>query len=106
MLGLMQKQQLLTSNLLEFAERYHRDTEIVSRRVEGDIHRYTYGEFAQRSRQLAQTLDGMDLAAGTRVASLAWNGYRHMELYYGVGGSGRVIHTLNRQPRRGRGAVL
>ncbi len=95
MLGLMQKQQLLTSNLLEFAERYHRDTEIVSRRVEGDIHRYTYADFAQRSRQLAQTLDGMGLAAGTRVASLAWNGYRHMELYYGVGGSGRVIHTLN-----------
>ncbi len=95
MLGLMQNQQMLTSNLLEFADRYHRDTEIVSRRVEGDIHRYTYADFARRARQLANTLDGMGLAPSTRVASLAWNGYRHLELYYGVGGSGRVIHTVN-----------
>ncbi len=95
MLGLMQNQQLLTSNLLEFAERYHRDTEIVSRRVEGDIHRYTYADFARRARQVAGTLDAMGLAPSTRVATLAWNGYRHLELYYGVGGSGRVIHTVN-----------
>ena len=95
MLGLMQNQPLLTSNLLEFAELYHRDTEIVSRRVEGDIHRYTYGDFAQRARQVANTLDTMDLPQSARVATLAWNGYRHLELYYGAGGSGRVIHTIN-----------
>ncbi len=95
MLGLMQNQPLLTSNLLEFAERYHGDTEIVSRRVEGDIHRYTYANFANRARQVANTLDAMGLAPSTRVATLAWNGYRHLELYYGVGGSGRVIHTIN-----------
>ena len=71
MLGLMQNQQLLTSNLLEFAERYHRDTEIVSRRVEGDIHRYTYADFARRARQVAGTLDTMGLAPSTRVATLA-----------------------------------
>ncbi len=95
MLGLMQNQPLLTSNLLEFADRYHHDTEIVSRRVEGDIHRYTYGDFAQRARQVANTLDAMQLPQSARVATLAWNGYRHLELYYGAGGSGRVIHTIN-----------
>ena len=52
MLGLMQNQQMLTSNLLEFADRYHRDTEIVSRRVEGDIHRYTYADVARRAREV------------------------------------------------------
>ena len=95
MLGLMQNQPLLTSMLLDFAARHHGDTPIVSRRVEGDIHRYTYRDLAARSKQLANALDGMGLAAGDRVASLAWNGYRHMELYYGVSGSGRVMHTLN-----------
>ena len=95
MLGLMQNQPLLTSMLLDFAARYHGDAPIVSRRVEGDIHRYTYRDLAARAKQLANTLDGMGLAAGERVASLAWNGYRHMELYFGVAGSGRVMHTLN-----------
>ena len=95
MLGLMQNQPLLISSLIEFAARHHSDAQIVSRRVEGDIHRYTYKEAAQRSRQLAHALDGMSLAFSDRVATLAWNGYRHFELYYGVSGSGRVLHTLN-----------
>ena len=95
MLGLMQNQPLLISSLIEFAARHHGDAQIVSRRVEGDIHRYTYKEAAQRSRQLAHALDGMNLAFSDRVATLAWNGYRHFELYYGVSGSGRVLHTLN-----------
>ena len=95
MLGLMQSQPLLISSLIEFAARNHADGEIVSRRVEGDIHRYTYKELAARSRQLANKLDAMGLAQGDRVASLAWNGYRHMEMYFGVSGSGRVLHTVN-----------
>ena len=95
MQGLMQSQQLLTSSLIEFAARHHRDAEIVSRRVEGDIHRYTYTELAQRSKQLANALDGLKVAHGDRVASIAWNGYRHMEMYFGVSGSGRVLHTIN-----------
>ncbi|AIJ47735.1 long-chain fatty acid-CoA ligase [Comamonas testosteroni TK102] len=95
MLGLMQSQPLLISSLIEFAARNHADGEIVSRRVEGDIHRYTYKELAARSRQLANKLDAMGLAHGDRVASLAWNGYRHMEMYFGVSGSGRVLHTVN-----------
>ena len=95
MQGLMQSQQLLISSLIEFAARHHRDAEIVSRRVEGDIHRYTYTELAQRSKQLANALDGLTVAHGDRVASIAWNGYRHMEMYFGVSGSGRVLHTIN-----------
>ena len=95
MLGLMQNQPLLISSLIEFAARHHGDAEIVSRRVEGDIHRYTYKEAAQRSRQVANALDALGLKFGDRVATLAWNGYRHFELYYGVSGSGRVLHTIN-----------
>jgi 3-(methylthio)propionyl---CoA ligase len=95
MLGLMQNQPLLISSLIEFAERHHSDGEIVSRRVEGDLHRYTYKDLAARSRQVANALDGLKLAFSDRVATLAWNGYRHMEIYFGVSGSGRVLHTLN-----------
>ena len=95
MLGLMQDQPLLISNLIDFAERHHADVEIVSRRVEGDIHRYTYKDAAGRSRQVANALDAMGLQFSDRVATLAWNGYRHFELYYGVSGSGRVLHTIN-----------
>ncbi len=95
MLGLMQDQPLLISTLIEFADRHHRDGEIVSRRVEGDIHRYTWKDVAARSRQVANALDGLKLAVSDRVATIAWNGYRHLELYFGVSGSGRVLHTIN-----------
>ena len=95
MLGLMQSQQLLISSLIDFAERHHGETEVVSRRVEGDIHRSNYKQVAARSRQVANALDHWNLGFGDRVATLAWNGYRHLELYFGVSGSGRVIHTLN-----------
>ena len=95
MLGLMQNQPMLISSLIDYAERHHGDGEIVSRRVEGDIHRYTWADVAKRSRQVANALDGMQLKQGSRVATVAWNGYRHLELYFGVSGSGRVLHTLN-----------
>ena len=95
MFGLMQKQSLLISHLIEFAERHHGDGEVVSRRVEGDIHRYVWSDVARRSRQVANTLDAAELAFSDRVATLAWNGYRHLELYFGVSGSGRVLHTIN-----------
>ncbi|MFN7862493.1 MAG: 3-(methylthio)propionyl-CoA ligase [Curvibacter sp.] len=95
MLGLMQSQPLLISSLIDFAERHHGDAEIVSRRVEGDIHRYTYRDVAARARRVANALDALKLGFGERVATLAWNGYRHLELYFGVSGSGRVLHTIN-----------
>ncbi|WP_048440693.1 3-(methylthio)propionyl-CoA ligase [Caenimonas sp. SL110] len=95
MLGLMQDQPLLISSLIEFAERHHGDAEIVSRRVEGDIHRYTWADVAKRSRQVANALGASNLLFSDRVATLAWNGYRHLELYFGVSGSGHVLHTIN-----------
>ena len=95
MLGLMQDQPLLISTLIDFAERNHREAQIVSRRVEGDLHRTTYAEVAARSRQVANALDRLGLAFSDRVATLAWNGYRHLELYFGITGSGRVVHTVN-----------
>jgi fatty-acyl-CoA synthase len=95
MLGLMQQQNLLISSLIDFAEKHHGDVEIVSRRVEGDTHRTTWGGIAQRSRQVAHGLDQLGLGFGDRVATLAWNGYRHLELYFGVSGTGRVLHTIN-----------
>ena len=95
MLGQMQSQPLLISTLIVHAERHHASGEIVSRRVEGDIHRSTWGQIASRSRQVAHAIDSLGLAMGDRVATLAWNGYRHLELYFGVSGTGRVLHTLN-----------
>ena len=95
MLGQMQSQPLLISSLIDHAERHHGEGEIVSRRVEGDIHRSNWREVARRSRQVANALDGLGLPMGDRVATLAWNGYRHLELYFGVSGTGRVLHTLN-----------
>lgn len=95
MLGLMQDRPLLISNLIDFAERHHGEAEIVSRRVEGDIHRCTWADVARRARCVANALDADKLAFSERVATLAWNGYRHLELYYGVSGSGRVLHTIN-----------
>ena len=95
MLGLMQNQPLMISSLIEFADRHHGEAEIVSRRVEGDLHRCTYKQIAARARQIANALDSLKLVFGDRVATLAWNGYRHLELYFGVSGTGRVLHTLN-----------
>jgi 3-(methylthio)propionyl---CoA ligase len=88
MLGLMQSQPLLISSLIDFADKHHSDGEIVSRR-------YTWADVAKRSRQVANALDGFNLAFSDRIATLAWNGYRHLELYFGVSGSGKVLHTLN-----------
>ncbi|TFW11478.1 fatty-acid--CoA ligase [Massilia arenosa] len=93
--GRMMEVPLLVSNILAFAERNFGAVEIVSRRVEGDVHRYTYRELGGRTRRLANALGGLGIAMGDRVATLAWNGYRHLEAYYGVSGSGAVLHTVN-----------
>ncbi|HNU10292.1 MAG TPA: 3-(methylthio)propionyl-CoA ligase [Rubrivivax sp.] len=95
MLGQMMQQPLLISSLLVHAERHHGEREIVSRRIEGDIHRYTYRDLAARSRRMAKALAALGVKMPDRVATLAWNGYRHMELYYAVSGSGAVLHTIN-----------
>ena len=95
MLGLMQDVPLLISSLIRHADRHHGDVEIVSRRVEGDIHRTNYRELHRRAQRLAHALDALGIGTGARVATLAWNGYRHMELYYGVAGKGAIVHTIN-----------
>jgi 3-(methylthio)propionyl---CoA ligase len=93
--GLMMQQPLLISTLLTHAERNHADQMIVSRRVEGDIHRMNYAELAARSRRVANALSKLGVKAGERVGTMAWNSHRHMELYYGASGSGAVLHTFN-----------
>ena len=93
--GLMMEQPLLVSDLIRHADRHHGSAEIVSKRVEGDIHRYTYRDAHRRARQLAKALLALGVKPGDRVATLAWNGYRHYELYYGVSGIGAIIHTIN-----------
>ena len=84
MLGNMMSGQLLISGLIEHAEKYHSDAEIVSRTVEGPIHKYTYSDAAKRSRQLANALEKLGLKKGDTVGTLAWNTFRHFELYFGV----------------------
>ena len=93
--GLMMDTPLLISDLVRFADRNHGDTEIVSKTVEGDIHRYSYRDAHSRARRLAKVLQGLGLKAGDRIGTLAWNGYRHYELYYAISGMGAVINTIN-----------
>lgn len=95
MQGLMQERPLLISSLIEHAAAFHANVEIVSRTVEGTIHRCNYGDIHRRSKQIANALAVLGIQAGDRVGTLAWNGYRHMELYFGVSGMGSVLHTIN-----------
>ncbi len=93
--GLMMDAPLLISSLIEHADRHHGDAQIVSRRVEGDLHRTTYRELHRRARRMANALAALGVRPSDRVATLAWNGYRHLELYFAVSGSGAVLHTIN-----------
>ncbi|HZP88973.1 MAG TPA: 3-(methylthio)propionyl-CoA ligase [Burkholderiales bacterium] len=93
--GLMMDMPLQISSLIRHADRYHGDTEIVSRLVEGGIHRYTYSEAHRRVRQLANALGALQVGMHERIGTLAWNGFRHFELYYAVSGCGAIIHTIN-----------
>lgn len=95
MQGLMMDRPLLISSLLQHAEVTHPHSEIVSRRCEGDIHRYTMKDAAARARKVANLLQRLNINDGDRIATLAWNNYRHFELYYGVSGYGAVLHTIN-----------
>ena len=95
MQGLMMDMPLLISELIRHADRHHGATEIVSRTVEGGIHRYNYREAHARARRLANALRRLGVGMHERVATLAWNGYRHFEIYYAAAGSGAVIHTIN-----------
>jgi len=95
MKGMMMQRPLRISDILEFGAEQYPQGEIVSVRTEGDVHRYTYPQAAARTRQLAHALKAQGVELGDRVATLAWNGYRHFELYYAISGIGAVCHTIN-----------
>ena len=96
MYGLMMDMPLLVSDLVRHADRHHGTAEIVSKRIEdGALHRYNYREAHSRARRLANALKRLGVARHDRVATLAWNGFRHFEIYYAAAGSGAVIHTIN-----------
>ncbi|MGA8760589.1 MAG: long-chain-fatty-acid--CoA ligase [Stellaceae bacterium] len=95
MMGLMSERPLLISSILTHAAANHGDVEIVSRTVEGPIHRYSYREAERRAKQLANALRRLGIGPGDRVGTLAWNTFRHFELYYAISGLGAVCHTIN-----------
>ena len=96
MFGLMQDRPLLIQQLIDHAALNHGDTEIVSRtRRRRPIHRYTYRDARLRAKKVAEALTALGIKTGDRIGTLAWNGYRHFELYYGISGMGAVCHTIN-----------
>ena len=95
MRGQMMDRPLLVSSLIEYAAEIHGDGMVVSQRVEGGIHRYGYRDARARIAQLAHALRGLGVQEGDRVATMAWNGHRHFEIYYAASGIGAVCHTVN-----------
>jgi fatty-acyl-CoA synthase len=95
MQALMMNSQLMISSILKHAEKNFPEVEMVSVTVDNPRHRQTYKTFAGRCRQLANALSALGAEFGDRIGTLAWNDFRHMELYYGVSGSGMVCHTIN-----------
>ncbi len=95
MQGLMMDRELLISAIIDHAALYHGDTEIVSVNTSGGINRYGYADCRARSLKLASALKKKGMQKSDRIGTLAWNNHRHLELYYGVSGSGLVCHTLN-----------
>src|SRR5713101_9064329 len=93
--GLMMDMPLLISGLIAHADRHHGDAEIVSKTVDGSVHRYTYSDAHARAQKLANALQRLGVQPGERVATLAWNHSRHLEAYFGIPLMGGVLHTLN-----------
>ena len=95
MLGLMQQQPLMIASIIKHAARHHGATEVVARLTDGSIYRYTYAEAERRARRLVRVLEHLGVQPGDRVATLAWNDHRHVEIYYAVSGMGAIVHTVN-----------
>ena len=91
----MMQRDLSIVEILKFAAENHSDGEVVSLRTEGDIHSYNYRDCLVRVCKLANALLDLGVKKGDRVATLAWNGYRHLELYYAISGVGAICHTIN-----------
>ena len=96
MRGLMQDWPLLVHKVLDHASNWHGNREIISRTLEGPVHRCTYSDLDRRARMLASAAQKqLGINAGDVIGTMAWNGYRHMEIWYGLMGTGAVVHTLN-----------
>ena len=95
MRGLMMDQPLLISGIIDHAARYHGDTEVVSVENDGSRHRTNYADVRRRALKLGSALLKRGMSHSDRIATIAWNNFRHLELYYGVSGSGLVCHTVN-----------
>ncbi len=96
MRGLMMDRPLLISSIIDYAAESYPHREVVSKRVEGDLHRYSYPQMRARIVQLAHGLEKkLGVRLDDRIGTIAWNGYRHMELYYAISGIGAICHTMN-----------
>jgi len=95
MLGLMQDWPLLCHRIIEHAARIHGKQEVVTRSVEGPIHRTNYAEIHKRALKVSQMLERDGIKLGDRVATIAWNTWRHLEVWYGIMGIGAICHTVN-----------
>ncbi|HAJ47037.1 MAG TPA: long-chain fatty acid--CoA ligase, partial [Alphaproteobacteria bacterium] len=95
MQGLMQNWPLIMPAILDHARAHHGEREMVSRSVEGPIHRTTWAHIHGRARRVAKGLERMGIKTGDRVGTLAWNTWRHVEAWYGIMGMGGVCHTIN-----------
>ena len=95
MQGLMMQQELMISDLIEHAAKVHGNREIYTLNADMTEHRYTWADCAVRTRKLANALLAAGIKKGDRVATIAWNSYRHIEIYYAVSSIGAVVHTIN-----------
>src|SRR3979411_2458630 len=95
MLGLMQTQDLMISGLLTHAARHHGSAEVISRTHENTTHRHTWADVERRSRRLGRAMVKLGIKESDRVGTLAWNGHRHLEVYYAAPGMGAICHTIN-----------
>src|SRR5437870_8339831 len=93
--GLIMDMPLMISSAIQHAAEFHGGTEIVARDVDGTIHRYTYAQARRRTKRLANALGRLGVRPGDRIGTLGWNTHRHFEVFYGVSGSGAVLHPVN-----------
>jgi len=93
--GMMMNMPLRISSILEFAKTSYPEVEIISKMSSGEIHRTNYSNISTRSKKMANALLGLKVSLGDRVATIAWNSFRHFELYFAISGIGAVCHTIN-----------
>ena len=93
--GLIMDMPLMISSAIQHAAAFHGGTQIVARDTDGTIHRYTYAQAHRRTKRLANALGRLGVRRGDRIGTLGWNTHRHFELFYGVSGSGAVLHPVN-----------